>query len=125
LAVIGEGGTVTEFCHYLLAGDRGIRGRLRHPGEQEALTNVSRHAGQARAHVHLCYEPGVLTVQVDDNGKGTITPPSAQGLGLIGMRERACSLGGRLEAGPQPAVASGCGPNSPCQSPRDQSPAGR
>ncbi len=69
---------------------------------QEALTNVSRHAGQARAHVHLRYEPGTLTVQVDDNGKSTITPPSASGLGLIGMRERACSLGGRLEAGPQP-----------------------
>ncbi len=50
---------------------------------QEALTNVSRHAGQARAHVHLRYEPGTLTVQVDDNGKSTITPPSASGLGLI------------------------------------------
>ncbi len=69
---------------------------------QEALTNVSRHAGQARAHVHLGYEPGTLTVQVNDDGKGTSTPPSASGLGLIGMRERACSLGGRLEAGPQP-----------------------
>lgn len=69
---------------------------------QEALTNVSRHAGQARAHVHLRYESGTLTVQVDDDGKGTSTPPSASGLGLIGMRERACSLGGRLEAGPQP-----------------------
>ena len=70
---------------------------------QEALTNVSRHAGQARAEVHLRYEPGTLTVQVDDNGKGINTSPSASGLGLIGMRERACSLGGRLDAGPQPA----------------------
>lgn len=69
---------------------------------QEALTNVSRHAGQARAVVRLRYEPGTLTVQVDDNGMGTTTPPSASGLGLIGMRERACSLGGRLDAGPQP-----------------------
>jgi signal transduction histidine kinase len=69
---------------------------------QEALTNVSRHAGQATASVQLRYGPGMLTVQVDDNGNGAVTHPAAPGLGLIGMRERACSLGGRLDAGPQP-----------------------
>lgn len=69
---------------------------------QEALSNVGRHAGQASAVVSLCYEPCTLTVQVDDDGKGTVAPPSASGLGLIGMRERVCSLGGRLEAGPKP-----------------------
>ena len=37
---------------------------------QEALTNVSRHAGPARALVSLRYAPGSLTVQVDDDGKG-------------------------------------------------------
>src|SRR5882757_1467558 len=55
---------------------------------QEALTNVTRHAGQASAAVHLCYGPDALTVQVDDNG--TAAPQSAVpglGLGLIGMRE--------------------------------------
>ncbi len=69
---------------------------------QEALTNVGRHAGPATAQVSLCYEPGTLTVQVDDDGKGAPAPPSASGLGLIGMRERVCALGGRLEAGPRP-----------------------
>jgi signal transduction histidine kinase len=72
---------------------------------QEALTNVSRHAGRACARVHLHYSPDALSVQVDDDGAGTGTstgPRSAgPGLGLIGMRERVTALGGRLQAGPR------------------------
>src|SRR6201994_1195141 len=37
---------------------------------QEALTNVSRHAGQAHTSVQLRYSPEALTVQVDDEGQG-------------------------------------------------------
>jgi signal transduction histidine kinase len=37
---------------------------------QEALTNVSRHAGRASAWVHLCYTPDALEIQVDDDGAG-------------------------------------------------------
>ena len=72
---------------------------------QEALTNVSRHAGHACASVHLHYTPQTLSIQVDDDGKGTVTGtvtrPSGPGLGLVGMRERVSALGGRLQAGPQ------------------------
>ena len=72
---------------------------------QEALTNVSRHAGRACARVHLHYSPDALSVQVDDDGAGAGTstgPRSAgPGLGLIGMRERVTALGGRLHAGPR------------------------
>jgi signal transduction histidine kinase len=70
---------------------------------QEALTNVSRHAGHASATVHLHYAPATLSIQVGDDGKGTGTPPrpSGPGLGLVGMRERVSALGGRLHAGPQ------------------------
>ena len=78
---------------------------------QEALTNVSRHAGladggdQVSASVHLHYTPEVLSVQVANDGPGTVTPagtrPSGPGLGLVGMRERVSALGGRLQAGPQ------------------------
>ena len=72
---------------------------------QEALTNVSRHAGAASASVHLHYSPGALSIQVDDDGKGTVTSNGARasgpGLGLVGMRERVSALGGRLQAGPQ------------------------
>ena len=68
---------------------------------QEALTNVSRHAGPARASVHLHYTPEALTVQVDDDGAGVGAGPAGPGLGLAGMRERVSALGGRLQAGPQ------------------------
>jgi signal transduction histidine kinase len=70
---------------------------------QEALTNVSRHAGHARASVHLHYTAETLTVQVDDDGQvlSNGTRPSGPGLGLVGMRERVSALGGRLQAGPQ------------------------
>jgi signal transduction histidine kinase len=72
---------------------------------QEALTNVSRHAGRACARVHLHYSPDALSVQVDDDGAdaGISTGPrsAGPGLGLIGMRERVTALGGRLQAGPR------------------------
>jgi signal transduction histidine kinase len=72
---------------------------------QEALTNVSRHAGRACASVHLRYTPDALSVQVDDDGTGAGTSsgprPAGPGLGLIGMRERVTALGGRLHAGPR------------------------
>jgi signal transduction histidine kinase len=72
---------------------------------QEALTNVSRHAGHARASVHLHYTAETLTVQVDDDGQGPVlsngTRPTGPGLGLVGMRERVSALGGQLQAGPQ------------------------
>jgi signal transduction histidine kinase len=72
---------------------------------QEALTNVSRHAGHSGASVQLHYTPETLTVQIDDDGKGAVTSTGVRtagpGLGLIGMRERVSALGGRLHAGPQ------------------------
>jgi signal transduction histidine kinase len=72
---------------------------------QEALTNVSRHAVHACASVHLHYTPETLSVQIVDDGNGTVTPagtrPPGPGLGLVGMRERVSALGGRLQAGPQ------------------------
>ncbi len=72
---------------------------------QEALTNVSRHAGHARASVHLHYAIEALSIQVDDDGNGSVTVtgarPSGPRLGLVGMRERVSALGGRLQVGPQ------------------------
>jgi signal transduction histidine kinase len=72
---------------------------------QEALTNVSRHAGHASASVRLHYTPETLSIQVDNDGEGTGTQagarPPGPGLGLVGMRERVSALGGQLRAGPQ------------------------
>lgn len=70
---------------------------------QEALTNVRRHAAATRVVVRLGYGPGVLTVDVADDGIGTADASTrGGGHGLVGMRERAALYGGSLEAGPLP-----------------------
>ena len=71
---------------------------------QEALTNVTRHAGTATATVRIAYGDAELTVQVDDDGRGPSPPGRAprSGQGILGMRERAAALGGELQAGPRP-----------------------
>jgi signal transduction histidine kinase len=67
---------------------------------QEALTNITRHAGpSAAASVTLGYHETELTVRVDDDGCGEVDG-SAPGVGLTGMRERVTALGGTLQAGP-------------------------
>jgi signal transduction histidine kinase len=69
---------------------------------QEALTNVLKHAGAARADVLVRYRPDALELQVTDDGPGTATPPQPGGHGLIGMRERTALFGGSLLAGASP-----------------------
>ncbi|GAA2728481.1 histidine kinase [Actinocorallia aurantiaca] len=69
---------------------------------QEALTNVSRHAGEAAAAVRIDYADEGLVVQVDDDGEADPDAPPVPGTGLLGMRERVAALGGRLRAEPRP-----------------------
>ena len=72
---------------------------------QEALTNVVKHAGPARAQVVVGYRDHEVTVEVSDDGRGVTAPtddgPARIGHGLIGMRERVAAFGGDLEAGPR------------------------
>jgi signal transduction histidine kinase len=72
---------------------------------QEALTNVTRHAGQATATVSLTYGDADLTVEIDDDGRANGAGQSGEhgGNGIPGMTERATALGGRLHAGPKPS----------------------
>jgi signal transduction histidine kinase len=70
---------------------------------QESLTNVLRHAGPATATVELAVRDGRLCVHVGDTGVGARQQPGAPtGHGVIGMRERAASVGGTLDARPGP-----------------------
>ncbi|WP_433303052.1 sensor histidine kinase [Actinoplanes sp. CA-030573] len=69
---------------------------------QEALTNVRKHAGEgATASIAIDYLPTALHLAVRNEG-----PPAAaadapgEGTGIAGMRERAQTLGGSVEAGP-------------------------
>jgi signal transduction histidine kinase len=65
---------------------------------QEAITNVVRHAGAASAEILLAYDPEALTVTVEDDGRGFVAGES-DGTGIVGMRERAETLGGTLDVG--------------------------
>ncbi|WP_405872985.1 MULTISPECIES: sensor histidine kinase [unclassified Streptomyces] len=68
---------------------------------QEALTNVVRHAGPEPAvSVDLYEREGALRLSVTDDGTGP-DPGGTPGFGLVGMRERARSVGGTLDAGPR------------------------
>jgi signal transduction histidine kinase len=73
---------------------------------QEALTNVVKHAGTARAQVTIRYRDRDLTVEVTDDGRGVGAVAGdgrvGTGHGLIGMRERVAAFGGDLEVGPRP-----------------------
>jgi signal transduction histidine kinase len=70
---------------------------------QEALTNVLKHAGQARADVTIGCADEAVTIEVTDDGtRGPGNQVPAGGHGLAGMRERAAIFGGELHAGPRP-----------------------
>ncbi len=72
---------------------------------QEALTNVTKHAAASDARVRLAYAGDRLRITVTNDSTGHPPPAAADGpgYGLIGMRERALSVGGRLRAGHRPA----------------------
>jgi signal transduction histidine kinase len=88
---------------------------------QESLTNVVRHAGASRAEITVRHDDGRVVVEVTDDGGGAAAGNGSEspfgrrstdsdrpdrsgqsGQGIVGMRERARSLGGTLEAGPRP-----------------------
>ncbi len=76
---------------------------------QEALTNVLKHAGPARAEVTVGCADSAVTIEVTDDGAGSPAPPAVPGdgemgggQGLAGMRERVAVFGGDLRAGPRP-----------------------
>lgn len=68
---------------------------------QEALTNVLKHAGPARAEILVRYGAEALDVEVRDDGQGAHeVNGDGTGHGLIGMRERVSLYGGELRTGP-------------------------
>ncbi|MGB3399802.1 MAG: PAS domain-containing protein [Candidatus Deferrimicrobiaceae bacterium] len=71
---------------------------------QEALTNVARHSKASRVDVSLRAEGEILTLSVEDDGRGFDLRelPESVGLGVVGMRERAELIGGTLEIRSRP-----------------------
>ncbi|MEV6692881.1 histidine kinase [Micromonospora sp. NPDC051196] len=97
------------------SADAGVRVELHRYGEhpvppevdlaafrivQEGLTNVVRHAGVDACRVAVRCVPGLVAVEVVDEGRGGSI--GVEGHGLVGMRERVQALGGQFYAGPRP-----------------------
>ena len=68
---------------------------------QESLTNIGRHSAAKKAWVVLGVESGMVTLEVEDDGRGIAAEDiaKARSLGLKGMRERVTYLGGSFEVG--------------------------
>lgn len=66
---------------------------------QEAVTNVERHAQATRVHVRWWCEGGAALLVVSDNGRGMGERSATRidAYGMLGMRERADSIGAHLE----------------------------
>jgi PAS domain S-box-containing protein len=79
---------------------------------QEAITNVLRHAGAQQISVHLHTKAGWLEMKIVDDGTGfdlaEVERHGHEGLGfgLMGMRERASLLGGRVEIISSPSAGT-------------------
>jgi two-component system, NarL family, sensor histidine kinase UhpB len=79
---------------------------------QEALTNVARHSGAARATVHLRREDGWVEAVVADDGRGfdaealLRVPDPTRGLGLHSIQERTTVLGGAVDVRSTPGTGT-------------------
>jgi PAS domain S-box-containing protein len=71
---------------------------------QESLTNVAKHARATEARVRVERLGGEMVLSVQDNGVGFRLdgPRKPQSLGLVGLRERALLLKGRVQVASEP-----------------------
>lgn len=70
---------------------------------QEATTNVARHSGARNVFIHVWNNTRIFHVSIEDDGTGFNTGSvfenltTGRGLGIMGMKERASQIGGRLK----------------------------
>jgi signal transduction histidine kinase len=64
---------------------------------QEALTNVAKHARAQTVEIRVVQDDGGVQVRVADDGTGFDPDAPTEGFGVVGMRERAALLNGRLD----------------------------
>ncbi|MGH8161983.1 MAG: ATP-binding protein [Gammaproteobacteria bacterium] len=76
-------------------------------GAQEALNNITRHAKASHARISVHRNGRTVICTISDDGVGFVpgspgNETASSGLGLLGIRERACSLHGslRIESNP-------------------------
>jgi signal transduction histidine kinase/ligand-binding sensor domain-containing protein len=75
---------------------------------QESLSNVARHAAASSVLVRLDCGQGVLSLEVEDDGRGIadVQARADDSFGIIGMHERCAGFGGRLEVSGLPGRGS-------------------
>jgi signal transduction histidine kinase len=79
---------------------------------QEAITNIQRHAEAGFVRIALDREGDTVVLRIEDNGLGFdpgasgAAAPGSQGIGVMGMRERAATVGAKFEMVAQPG--KGC-----------------
>jgi two-component system sensor histidine kinase UhpB len=75
---------------------------------QEVLTNVARHAQATRVRARISADDGWLVMEVQDNGRGITGEDQSRtrSFGVLGMRERATLLGGKLAVTGEPGVGT-------------------
>lgn len=97
-------GIVTEFRQQGEARPLDPRAELTlYRAAQEGLTNARKHARASRVDLTLSYlDPAAVSLVVRDNGIGAPASPEPAGFGLLGLRERARQLGGRVDASGRP-----------------------
>jgi ligand-binding sensor domain-containing protein/signal transduction histidine kinase len=89
--------------------DRHIENNLLRIG-QEAITNAVKHARAQRIDISLEFDANTVRLSVRDNGRGfdceQPPPPAGGHFGLVGMRERAEQIGGRLTVSSSPGAGT-------------------
>jgi signal transduction histidine kinase len=79
---------------------------------REALANVARHGRARWVGVRLVPQPGGLMLEITDDGIGFAVPADLTGLqsaghfGIVGMNERARTIGGMLRIDSQPGAGT-------------------
>ena len=101
LASLARGFTSETGITVRVEADPGVKLPLRTEAElfriaQEALTNVRKHAHAREVQVSLHRRGSNVVLSVRDDGHGFEPRQATDGHGLVGMRERAKLLGGRL-----------------------------
>jgi hypothetical protein len=64
---------------------------------QEALSNIMKHAGRSAEVTLVLDAAACLHIEVEDDGEGFDPALAAEGIGIIGMRERVYALGGTID----------------------------
>jgi signal transduction histidine kinase len=63
---------------------------------QEALSNAVHHAKAGKIVVRVCYQPGGVLIEIEDDGKGfnpqRVPGPEEGHFGIVGMRERCAAI---------------------------------